>query len=116
VEGIGKVSKSTVAMATFWLALAKVRCGVPSWLMAAAALAQARALVNSMVTSRSVSVAQSAGCQGLLARWQAHPGVELPTARRRSVMRGLALAVPPGKLVVDWRGTPFLAGVLRSAS
>jgi hypothetical protein len=103
-------------MATFWLVLAKVGCGVPSWLMAVAALAQARALVNLMVTSRSVSVAQSVGHRGLLAHWQARPGVELPTARRRSVMHGLALVVPLGKLVVDWRGTPFLAGVLRSAS
>jgi hypothetical protein len=40
---------------TFWLALAKVRCGIPSWLIAAVmALARARALVRSMVVACSV--------------------------------------------------------------
>jgi hypothetical protein len=46
VEGMGKVSKSVAAAAMFWLALAKVGCGIPSWLMSVAmALAQAQALV-----------------------------------------------------------------------
>jgi hypothetical protein len=46
VEGTCRVSKSAPATATFWLALGKVGCGVPSWLMVAAtALARAQALV-----------------------------------------------------------------------
>jgi hypothetical protein len=46
VEGAGRVSKSVVAATTFWLALGKVVCGVPLWLMAIAmALTQARAVV-----------------------------------------------------------------------
>jgi hypothetical protein len=55
MEGMGKVSKSKATMATFWLALAKVEHGIPSWLVVAAmALARARALVKLMVASRSV--------------------------------------------------------------
>jgi hypothetical protein len=55
VEGTGKVFKSVAAAATFWLALAKVRCGIPSWLMVVAmALAQAWALVKSMMAAHSV--------------------------------------------------------------
>jgi hypothetical protein len=76
-------------MATFWLALAKVGHGVPSSMMVATmALARAQALVKSMVVARSVpntgsclDVAWSSGHRGLLARRQAHHGVELPTAR-----------------------------------
>jgi hypothetical protein len=45
-DGAGRVSKSIVVVATFWLALGKLVCGVPSWLMATAmALAHAQALV-----------------------------------------------------------------------
>jgi hypothetical protein len=44
VEGAGRVSKSDVATATFWLALGKVGCGVPSWLMTMD-LARAQALL-----------------------------------------------------------------------
>jgi hypothetical protein len=36
VEGAGRVSNSAMAVATFLLALGKVGCGVPSWLMATA--------------------------------------------------------------------------------
>jgi hypothetical protein len=36
VGGTGRVAKSVVVVATFWLALAKVGCGIPSWLMVAA--------------------------------------------------------------------------------
>jgi hypothetical protein len=47
------VSKSVTV--TFCLALAKVERGVPSWLMAAAmTVAEARALVKSMVAACSV--------------------------------------------------------------
>jgi hypothetical protein len=42
VEGAGRVSKSDATTATFWLALGKVVCGIPSWLMVTVmALAQA---------------------------------------------------------------------------
>jgi hypothetical protein len=55
VQGAGRLSKSVVATAMFWLAPAKVGCGVASWLMVAAmAQAQARALVNSMVVTHSI--------------------------------------------------------------
>jgi hypothetical protein len=43
-KGAGKVSKSDAATATFWLALGKVVCGVPSLLMAMA-LTRAQDLV-----------------------------------------------------------------------
>jgi hypothetical protein len=57
VEDAGRVSKSPAVAATFWLALAKVGCSVPSWLMAAVtALAQARALAKLMVATCSVPV------------------------------------------------------------
>jgi hypothetical protein len=36
VEGVGRVSKSVVATTTFFLALGKVGCGIPLWLMATA--------------------------------------------------------------------------------
>jgi hypothetical protein len=36
VEGAGRVSKSVTAAATFWLALGKVGCGVPLWLIVVA--------------------------------------------------------------------------------
>jgi hypothetical protein len=84
-------------------------------------VAQARALVKSMVAARSIpvrpciGVAQSAGHRGLLARRHAHRGVELHVAWRRSVEHRLALVVPPGKLAVDQGGTPFLVGVPWSA-
>jgi hypothetical protein len=46
VEGVGRVSKSVAVTATFWLALRKVGCGIPSWLMMTAmALDRARAFV-----------------------------------------------------------------------
>jgi hypothetical protein len=48
VEGTSRVSKSVVATVTFWLALGKVGCAVPLWLMVTAmatALARAQALV-----------------------------------------------------------------------
>jgi hypothetical protein len=55
VEGAARVSKIAAIVATFWLALAKVGRGVPLWLMAVVvALAQAQALVKSMVVARSV--------------------------------------------------------------
>jgi hypothetical protein len=55
VEGAGTVSKSIVVAATFWLALGKVGCGVPSWLMVAVmALARAWALVYSMAVACSI--------------------------------------------------------------
>jgi fatty acid desaturase len=66
VEGAGKVSKSVAAAATFWLALAKVRCGVPSWLMAAVmALARVRALVKSMVVAHSVPCVALCHCSSI---------------------------------------------------
>jgi hypothetical protein len=46
---------------------------------------------------------------------QAQHGVELPTARRQSSGRGLALGVPHSKLAIDRGGAPLLAGVPRSA-
>jgi hypothetical protein len=36
VEGTGRVSKSTTAVATCWLSLGNMVCGIPSWLMAIA--------------------------------------------------------------------------------
>jgi hypothetical protein len=55
VEVAGRVSKSATVVDTFWLALTKVGCGVPSWLMVMAmALARAQAFVKSMVEARSV--------------------------------------------------------------
>jgi hypothetical protein len=56
VKGAGKVSRSTTAVATFWLALAKARHCVPSWLMAAVtSLAQAQEVVRSTIRLRSAS-------------------------------------------------------------
>jgi uncharacterized membrane protein len=53
---MGKVSKSTADVATFWLALAKVGRGIPLLLMVAVtALAQAWALVKSMVAAHFIS-------------------------------------------------------------
>jgi hypothetical protein len=61
---------------TFWLALAKVGRGGPSWLMSAAtSLAQVGALVKSILQLAPspmwlfVCVAQSSRHQGLPARW-----------------------------------------------
>jgi hypothetical protein len=55
VEGTGELSKSVAAVATFWLAQAKVGCCIPSWLMVAVTgLARAQDLVMSMVAARSV--------------------------------------------------------------
>jgi hypothetical protein len=34
MEGMGRVSKSAAVAAMLWIALGKVGCGVPSWLMA----------------------------------------------------------------------------------
>jgi hypothetical protein len=34
LEGVGIVTKIAVVVASFWLALGKVGCGIPSWLMA----------------------------------------------------------------------------------
>jgi hypothetical protein len=54
VEDAGSVSKSAAAVATLRLALAKVGRDIPSWLIVVeTALAQARALVRSMVVARS---------------------------------------------------------------
>jgi hypothetical protein len=93
VEGAGRVSKSAAAATTFWLALANVGRGVPSWLMAVAmALTKARALVKSMVAARSIS-------SMALHRRQACHDVEPPVTRRRSAKRGPVLCAPPGRLV-----------------
>jgi hypothetical protein len=62
-----------------------------------------------------VGAVYSSGRRGLLARQQAHCGVELPTTQRRSIEHEPVLVAPPGKLAVDWEGIPFLAGVPPSA-
>jgi hypothetical protein len=46
IEGLGRIPKSVVTMAMFWLAHGKVGGSVPPWLMVMAmALARPRALV-----------------------------------------------------------------------
>jgi hypothetical protein len=63
VKGMCNVSKSTATVATFWLALVKVRCGDPSQLMVATiAPAQAQAMVKSMGVARSISSMASWRC------------------------------------------------------
>jgi hypothetical protein len=67
VEGSDRVSKSAAAVATFWLALVKVGCGIPSWLMAATmTLARAWALVKSMVVAHSISITALRWCSSVI--------------------------------------------------
>jgi hypothetical protein len=55
VEGASKVSRSAIAAAMFWLALAKLCRGAPSWLIATVTtLAQAQALLRSIVAVHSI--------------------------------------------------------------
>jgi hypothetical protein len=62
-----------------------------------------------------VDVAQSVGCRGLHAHWQAHLDVEPTIAQCRSAERGPTLVAPSGRLVVGWGGAPYLAEVPQSA-